>query len=117
MRIISLFQNSRQFNILVHLNVEHFKTNLKCVWCEFTTLNEYSLNDHCKKEHGQVWPLTQFYYLIKILLAKPSLFHYFSSKWHETIIWDLIELEAEKEFEIERLIQNLPKGRTQSGVK
>jgi len=46
-------KNSRQFNMLVHLNVVHLKRELECTWCEFTTLNEYTLNDHSKKQHGR----------------------------------------------------------------
>jgi len=43
--------NARQFNMLVHLNVAHLKKDLECTWCGFATLNEYTLNDHSKKQH------------------------------------------------------------------
>jgi len=46
-------KNARQFNMLIHLNMVHFKRQLQCTWCDFTTLNENTLCDHSKKEHGQ----------------------------------------------------------------
>ena len=38
-------------NLLNHINAQHLKQQWKCVWCEFTTMNSNTLNDHSSKKH------------------------------------------------------------------
>ena len=37
--------------MLIHLNVEHFKVPLLCIWCDFTTLNDTTLQSHVRTKH------------------------------------------------------------------
>jgi len=42
---------SQRNNMIIHLNVAHFKNNLLCPWCEFTTLNAITLESHVRQKH------------------------------------------------------------------
>jgi len=44
-------QHKSAANLLNHINGVHLKQNMKCVWCDFTTLNSNTLNDHSSKKH------------------------------------------------------------------
>ena len=39
-------------NMLVHVNSQHVKESLYCIWCDFTTFNESTLQCHVKKKHN-----------------------------------------------------------------
>ena len=71
-------QHKSAANLLNHINGVHLKQNMKCVWCDFNTLNSNTLNDHSSKKHQyekkqcivpgckyktiQVWTITLGYF-------------------------------------------------------
>ena len=59
-------------NVLNHINGQHLKQSWKCVWCDFTTLNSNTLNDHASKKHQYgKWYVTSFLanYFKKMIFA------------------------------------------------
>jgi len=42
---------SQRNNMMVHLNVAHFKQQLMCPWCEFNSLNAITLESHVRQKH------------------------------------------------------------------
>ena len=48
---VCLKEEKSNGKILIHINVEHIKKDLRCIWCDYTTLNDTTLQSHVKLKH------------------------------------------------------------------